>query len=383
MSSAALTILLPLKDRAIYTRRWLAYAARVAMPARIVLADGGSDDAGERLADAYREQGLDIEYVRYPFDSSYADYYRKIADALSRVTTPFVAMADNDDFFIAPALTRAVEFLAAHPDYTACGGQSALFWMSATGDANAGGDGVTWKCSSQFASDSADGAGARLRGRCLGANDVFYAVHRTEALRAHFAAVRDCNFSDLFLMEELVMFLTAIAGKTQQLDTLYIARQQDSPGSSAGTHESQFGNWFDRMLQPTWSEDFARFVACASAALAAADRLPLEQARQVVIESYKVSVAPFLLSDVMREPSVSFSTPIVQQIVRRLVNLPRTSQVRRTLQRLYRRAQWVSHDFVHGTEWVTGRSRQAAREFSPVREFLAEGGAHSSRTSGT
>ena len=59
---------------------------------------------------------LDVEYVRYPFDSSYADYYAKLADALSRVTTPFVVMADNDDLFIPDGLTRAVEFLRAHPD---------------------------------------------------------------------------------------------------------------------------------------------------------------------------------------------------------------------------------------------------------------------------
>ena len=147
--------------------------------------------------------------------------------------------------------------------------------------------------------------GERLRERCLGANDVFYAVHRTDLLRRHFEAVRDCNPRDLFLMEQLVMFLTAIAGKTRQLDTLYIARQQDSPGSSGGAHQDRFGDWYDRMLLPTWSEDFTRFVDCAAAALSRADGIPAEEARRTVVESYKMSVAPSLLADLVEEPTVS------------------------------------------------------------------------------
>jgi hypothetical protein len=64
-------------------------------------------------------------------------------------------------------------------------------------------------------------------------------------------------------------------------------------------------------------------------------------------------------------------------VVRRLVNLPRSSRLRALVQRLYRRTQWVSHDFVHGTEIRTRRARAAAREFAPVRSFLT-GGSHPS-----
>ncbi len=384
--SAHLTILLPLKDRVPFTERWLAYASRAPLPFRILIADGGADDTAGRLAVDWRSRGLDVDYVRYPFDGSYADYYAKLADALSRVTTPLVVMADNDDLFIPEGLTRAVEFLLANPDHVACGGQCAVFWITGARSSPGGeatyGDAVDCKCTSQFSSDLSDTAEQRLRERCLGANDVFYAVHRTELLRRHFEAVRDCDPRDLFLMEQLVMFLTAIAGKTRQLDTLYIARQQDSPGSSGGAHQERFGDWYDRMLVPTWSEDFTRVVDCAAAALARADAIPLEQARRAVVESYKMSVAPSLLADLVEEPTVSLTMPVVLQLVRRLVNLPRSSRVRRLAQWSYRRARWLSHDLVHGTEFRTRRAREAAREFKPVRMFLT-GADHNSRTSGT
>ena len=382
-----LTILLPLKDRVPFTHRWLSYAMTAPLPYRVMIADGGADAT---VADAVAEkksQGLDVEYLRYPYDADYAAYYTKLADALSRVSTPFVVMADNDDFFIPQGLARAVEFLHAHEDFVACGGQCAMFWLgdgSATAHTDAVyGDRVQWKCSSQISTDVADTAKERLLGRCLGANDVFYAVHRTELLRSHFEAVRDSNPRDLFLMEELIMFLTAIAGKTRQLETLYIARQQDSPGSSGGSHQDKFGDWFDRMLLPTWSEDFSRFVDRSAAALVRADGLSDEDARRAVVQAYKLSVSPSLLADLLEEPTVSWSMPTILQVVRHLVSLPRASLLRRAATACYRRASWLSHDFVHGTEFRTRRASEAAREFTTVRTFLANPARHNSRTSGT
>jgi len=386
-SSAHLTILLPLRDRVPFTQRWLLYAATAPLPYRILIADGGADSTVAQTVAEKKTAGLDAEYVRYPYDSNYAAYYAKLADALSRVSTPFVVMADNDDFFIPQGLARAVEFLLGHPDCVACGGQCAMFWLGNPGAMAHNGatysDRVQWKCSSQISTDVAETAKERLLGRCLGANDVFYAVHRTELLRSHFEAVRDCNPRDLFLMEQLVMFLTAIAGKTRQLDTLYIARQQDSPGSSGGSHQDEFGGWYDRMLLPTWSEDFTRFVNCSAAALSRADGISEADARRTVVRSYKLSVAPSLLADLVEEPTVSWSMPMVLQLVRHLVSLPRTNLLRRAATSCYRRARWLSHDFVHGTEFRTRRAREAAREFTPVRAFLATPVDHNSRTSGT
>ncbi len=384
-ASDDLTIVLTLKDRVPFTLRWLDYAARAPLPFRILIADGGADNDLAQVVAARQSGGLNVEYIRYPLDRAYADYYAKIADALSRVTTPFVVLADNDDLFVPAGLAAAVEFLGANEDYVACGGQCAVFWLAAErqpdqdtvyGDAD-------WKCSSQMHSDVAQTARQRIVDQSLGASDVFYAVHRTELLRRQFETIRDFNPHDLFLMEQLVAFLTAIAGKCRQLDLLYIARQQDSPGSSGGDHQEQFGDWFDRMLLPTWSGDFTRFVDLAAAALARADGIAPGEAREAIIKCYKMSVAPSLLSDLLDEPTVSATMPLVLQLVRRLVRLPRTSLIRRTAQRLYRRTRWVSHDLVHGTELRTAHTRGAAGAFAPIRDFLTGRHTHSSPTRGT
>lgn len=380
-----LTILLTLKDRAPFTQRWIRYAAAARLPFRILIADGSSDDAAQGPAADGIAAGLDIELVRYPVDRTYADYYAKVAAALSRVSTPFVVLADNDDLFVRDGLTSAVQFLSEQPSYVACGGQCAVFWVASSGQAPAldrvYGDRIDWKCSSQMHSDVADTASRRIIDQSLGASDVFYAVHRTALLRRQFETIRDFNPQDLFLMEQLVAVLTAISGKCRQLDLLYIARQQNAPGSSGGDHQERFGGWFDRMLVPTWSADFTRFVELSAEALAQADVIPLDAARRVIIDAYKMSVAPSLLSDLLEEPTVTPAMPLILQVVRRLVRLPRNSALRTFAQRCYRRTQWVSHDFVHGTELRTRRAPHATDAFTPIHAFLT--GTHNSSTRGT
>src|SRR5258708_8305960 len=129
----SIAVLLTLKDRAEFTMRWMSCLDQVRFPYRVLIADGGEDERVPRiLADRSSFPNVDFEYIRYPYDRGYADYYAKIADALSRVRTPFVAMADNDDFFIVSGLEKAIRFLGDHPDHVACRGQSALFWVKPT-----------------------------------------------------------------------------------------------------------------------------------------------------------------------------------------------------------------------------------------------------------
>jgi hypothetical protein len=176
---------------------------------------------------------------------------------------------------------------------------------------------------------------------------------------------------DLFLVEYLIKYLSAIAGKSMRLDQLYLARQQNSPGSSGGEHAVRFGDWFGRMLVPSWSEDFGKFLHVASGALAEKDAIPAEEARRSVIEHYRAAVAPQLLSDLMDEPTVTVSMSTVVGAVRRVVRLSEDSAMKRFARMLYRRLRWVSLDIVYGTELIATPVPNAQRDFRPIRDFLA------------
>ena len=385
MTDPRLTVVLTLKDRAEFTWRWMAYANAVRFPFKVLIADGGRDESVPRiLADRSRYSAVDYEYVRYPYDASYSDYYAKTADALARVATPYAALGDNDDLFIVGGLAQAADFLDANADYAACGGQCAAFWVTpATEDApRQYGERIDWKFSNNAHSEASTSARERIRNQSLGADDIFYHVLRAPHLVRMFARVRELDPSDLFLVEQLISYLTAIEGKIKQLDTLYIARQQNSPGSSGGAHQQQFGGWWGRMLVPTWSRDFTRFLDITASELAAADGIAEDEARRWIVKSYRLSVAPSLLSDLLQEETITPTMPVVTQLVRALVGRPESSLVKRAIRRLYRRSSLISFDAVYATEYLATPASNAAREFEVVRKFL-EQGQSSTATPGT
>lgn len=376
-----LTILLPLKDRSSFTFRWMSYSNRIRFPFKVLIADGASDEiVASVLSNSASFQNVNYEYVRYPHDESLADYYTKLANALSRIPTPFVVLADNDDLFVVSGLRKAIHFLVDHPDYATCGGQCAVFWVTPSPMNDAAsvlyGPHVEWKCSLDARSLTDETASARIRNHSLRAtHPAYYHVRRTDELRKQIEMVREADLQDPFLIERLVFFLTAIAGKTKQLDTLYLARQWNAPGSAGGAYQARYGDWFGRMLVPSWSQDFTKFVAITSTALAARDGLSIEEARRSVIELYRMWLAPQLLGDVLGEPTVTMPMSIGVRLFRRLLRLSPDSLIRRTARSLYRRARWISVDAIHGTQWRTRPVSNAEQEFKPIREFLARGSA--------
>ena len=367
-----LTILLTLKDRISFTFRWMNYVNSIAFPFKVLIADGGSDErVPAMLSEKTRFPNVDFEYVRYPYDRSYADYYAKIADALARIRTPFVAMADNDDFFIVDTLNEAVQFLSSNHDYASCGGQCSKFWIRPTdGDDVIYGNSIDYKCG-MIRSITAESANERLRGQSLSTADpIYYDVKRIEDARKQFEIIRNLNMNDLFLCEILVQFLTAIAGKTKRLDRLYIARQHNSPVSSAGEHHKRFGDWLGRMLVESWSEDFTKFVRTVSGCLAAAEGIPMAEAKDCVIKAYRIFAGPPLVSDILDENTVTLPMIIVAATAKYFVRLPKDSSTRKIAWKLYRTIRGISLDAVYGNEFFATPVPNLKKDFKPILEFL-------------
>jgi glycosyltransferase domain-containing protein len=354
----------------------MAYADRVKFPFKVFIADGGCDQRVPKLlSDPASFPNVDYEYVRYPYDETYTQFYSKVDDALSRVQTPFVAMADNDDFFSVEGLGEATRFVVAHPEYVSCGGQRASFWVIARDTSGAGllyGDNIECKYDYCVRSAIAETAKERILRQWEGAIELtYYNVKRTDELRRQFQVVKDVDLKDLYLVEVLLEFLTVIAGNTKQLEGLYYACQVNSPGGSAFSHQEKFGDWFGRMLVPTWSEDFGKFVDATSKALASADRMSFPEAQECIVKAYRMYVAPDLLSNILEEPSITVWMPSIRRLVQHLVGLPADSAIRRIGQRLYRRLPWIPYGFGGGRKLVSGRVGKAPQEFEPIARFLA------------
>ena len=370
-----LTILLTLRGRHAYTLRWLAYASYIRFPFPVYIADGSLDAGAEAaLAEPSRFPHVRYEYRRYPPDRTYADFYAKVADALARVRTPYVAMGDNDDFFLVPGLEQALTFLTGRPDFATCGGQMAAFWVTprtGTPDESPVYGDTAWKCSCDARALDADVARERLRSLARWPGyPLYHHIRRTRPFAGLFARLHELDFSDIFLHEQFLAFLTAIDGKTRQLGTLYMAKQLNSPESSAGVHQAAHGDWLGRMLAPSWARDFAAFLDATATALAERDGLPLGEAQRSIVETYRAAVAPALVADLTKEPTTAFPGMLALGLTRRLLALAPEHPARRLARAIYRRVPWISPDVMQGTALQGTRLSDSARDVRLIHRFL-------------
>jgi glycosyltransferase domain-containing protein len=127
---SALTIILTLKDRSEYTRRWLRYMNDLECPYKILVGDGGTDvDIQAHLEAKNEYPNLDYEYCRFPPDASFADFYNKLLALSGMVTTPYVLLADNDDFYKISLFDSFMKFLDARQEYVGIRGSVVNFWL--------------------------------------------------------------------------------------------------------------------------------------------------------------------------------------------------------------------------------------------------------------
>lgn len=85
-----------------------------------------------------------------------------------------------------------------------------------------------------------------------------------------------------------------------------------------------------------------------------------------------MEVAPALLGDLLKEPTVTVPMCLTAAAARALLQLRPASRVRRAARRLYRSLGWISTDAVRGTALCARPVPRAAEAFRPVHEFLRQ-----------
>lgn len=287
-----LTVILTLKDRVPFTYRWMTYVNEIGFPFRILIADGGKDPtvAGV-LSNRGKYPNVSYEYIRYPYDATYAVYHAKKVDALSRVDTPFVMFTDNDDFTIVEGLYQSLDFLKNTLDYYACKGRTFSFRLGPDPNALFG---HTLNCDYQAAT-SIDQETAAERVTALFSNyaTTYYDVHRTEVAMRLFQVLCKLDPKDVTVAELLTSVMMVASGKVRTLPCLYLLRQHHSDTNCQ--REDMLSDRFDRVLWETWSHDFTEFVNSVGAIIADTDGIPGEDAIVHVKRGYRKYIAPIII----------------------------------------------------------------------------------------
>jgi glycosyltransferase domain-containing protein len=235
--SDQLTIVLTLKDRSSFTHRWMRYMNDRACPYSIVIADGGEDHELEsHLRHGEHYPRLRYEYLRYPVDQDYSRYYLKLADVIDCVTTPYVLLADNDDFFLLDEIPAFVQFLDQHPDYVSCGGQRVVLrLLDRAGTLTGRPDAAHYEARLDARQKSIEHESPvdRMRDflatvRRLYLWAAWYRVHRTPALAAATRIAQTHQFRDPVAHELHVHLALLLAGKSRHVDRPFFVNQAGS-----------------------------------------------------------------------------------------------------------------------------------------------------------
>jgi glycosyltransferase domain-containing protein len=231
--SSSLTIILTLKDREAFTRRWMHYMNDCRCPYKILIADGGADMGIEsELRNKRNYSNLDYDYIRYPYDRSWRDFYSKQLDVCKRVETKYVLFADNDDFYLLDKIPNLIEFLDCNPGYSGCRGSVAnLFLLSADGSVKRSPTGATYRLqSSKFRSIEESGFSQRAETFFNEAIEYnhwmnWYCILRGSQVCKILELVFKHNFDNVVLNEILFNLMILKSGKLKVFDNLFYIRQ--------------------------------------------------------------------------------------------------------------------------------------------------------------
>ena len=221
-----------------------------------------------------------ISYQRYDPNSSFLD---KLAEGLSKVTTPYAVVGADDDFLVPRTLLTGVQFLEAHPSYATVQGAALSFGVKT----RHGHVEVEDISNYPQRSEEAGSAGERIHSCFQSYWPTFYSLHRTSDLVANVETVRDLRLSYQW-MELALAALSLARGKSKKLPSLYMVRQFHSANTGNRNPDGSVQTVFDWMLSPDFSSEANKVIAALIPAVASADGVTEAEAEVAIRKAIQV-----------------------------------------------------------------------------------------------
>jgi glycosyltransferase domain-containing protein len=285
-----LTIVLLLKGRDNFTVRWFEYAKQFKLPYHVIIADGGSETDIEGILDKKQFQhSISYEYIRYPYDENYKFYFQKILNALSKVKTPYVLLASNDDFYFFNSIKSSVSFLKENVDYVSARGEIWDFSLSSplrseNSTKKNEAHGKIQSLTKLYKHPSVLGECAMSRAIDFYSknNSIWHDVVRTEYLKDSYAELVGSNINNLTLAESLVNFLLVTKGKIYRGSNLFMLHQCHE-NMEALTISYDPLDWINSQ---EWNAEFNNFLDLVGAQISNIDKINFYEAKYKLLKTY-------------------------------------------------------------------------------------------------
>jgi glycosyltransferase domain-containing protein len=254
-----LTIVVPTLDRPEFIERMMSFYRRVDSDIHILIGDSSAEGS---------------DWPQY-VDCRGLNDRQALIKLSTLVTTPYVAYMGDDDFLLPSGLRACVDYLEAHPDHVAAGGESYAFNVrrdEARGEMKWVG-GYALPCLLQ------DTAQDRLMAHFRDYRVTLFCVQRTAAWRRAWeeaASIEDRSFG----AELLPAAIPVALGKVATLPRPYLLRQS---GNAKRVKLPSMADW---IRSPGWQAGMANFRDIVAGVVAEVDGTEYELARQFVMREF-------------------------------------------------------------------------------------------------
>ena len=120
--SKNLTIILLLKDREQFNKRFINYFTENNLNFNLFISDGSKKKLGNKILKKIKNE-RNINYYYFGEDKSYKIYFKKVYKTLKKINSKYVLFASNDDFLNYKQIKVCLDYLENKKDYIGAGGE--------------------------------------------------------------------------------------------------------------------------------------------------------------------------------------------------------------------------------------------------------------------
>lgn len=248
-SKPLLTIILLVKGRTEFTKRWLDYMNAIHFPYEIIIADGEDDGAVESLVqNNITNHDLNMKFYQFNTHGGYTPYYSMIAKAISLAKSKYVMLCDNDDFIFPKGLDDVINFLETHHEYISAGGEIVNFKINNSCNTPYGNDVIFLEPYNYFRIDEPQmDWEPQIESIFRDFQPYWYNIYRKDSLQIIADELCELDLSDLVAMEFYAQLRTITLGRSKHIKgNSYYLRQRGT--SQISTDVNFFEDLINRNL---------------------------------------------------------------------------------------------------------------------------------------
>jgi glycosyltransferase domain-containing protein len=280
------SILLVLKDRTAYTKRFLHYLNYIRFPYPIIVADGGSDKEIQNiLKNNSAFPNLRYEYHHYGYDKTLNEFHDKMAAAINLVKTPLVSVMDNDDFILLEGVEKSINFLKENLDYSSTRGKIQLTNISNNvyGYLSVG-DNMYKKFTNHINSSNALKR-IELQSKCFHGN--WHNITRTNHVKACWRMLGVSKPTNMRFTEQITGYMNVVFGKGARFDYPWLLHQQaDRIKIEEGILCDHFPPQERWINSNHWVDNFNKMAEIVGVSIAQCDNISVDEAIESFYQSY-------------------------------------------------------------------------------------------------